>query len=463
MADVEVQQRFSAATLRRNWHFTSVVFGINHGCATTPLIFATTLLDKDVGYTGSALLYVFTCLGSLFVSVPFVSSLGQRWGLFFGMAVYCLYVASFAAAAAVPKGSWEQWAFFLPGSCAGGIAASVLWTAQGSYIDRHATALVASSGGELDRQQATASLASTFAVYYLLLEVVCKLGASIALRYQVQTWLIFTVSLVLASTAAAASLWVRTLGPTADAASAAANPTLELGSRKPQVCGKLLKATALWSDPSLWLLSLTNLTFGFAAAFMNGYVNAAYTKPQLGAEWVGFYATATALTGAVASHFFGMAARHFGSKGPFILVGSLCFLAIPALVLFVGLDDWQYWLVVPYVLQGCGRAVYESTSKGVFADFFPGDKAEGAFANSMMQTTLAFAFCFFFSSVLPREALAAIVFALAGLTFPAYLQARRLRQRQQSSEKEGSGNSEEFSEEESTATADFDSEDSQAR
>lgn len=69
------------------------------------------------------------------------------------------------------------------------------------------------------------------------------------------------------------------------------------------------EAAALWSDPALWCLSLTNLTFGFAAAFLNGYVNAAFTKPQLGADFVGFFATATALTAAVMSqawHGFGV-------------------------------------------------------------------------------------------------------------------------------------------------------------
>lgn len=51
---------------------------------------------------------------------------------------------------------------------------------------------------------------------------------------------------------------------------------------------------------------------------------------------------------------------------------------------------------VLYVLQGVGRAVYESTGKGVFADFFPGDAA-GAFANNMLQNATAFALCFFLS------------------------------------------------------------------
>jgi len=44
-------------------------------------------------------------------------------------------------------------------------------------------------------------------------------------------------------------------------------------------------------------------------------------------------------------------------------------------------------MVVFYVLQGLGRGVYESTNKAIFADFFPGDKSVGAFANCILQNT----------------------------------------------------------------------------
>jgi len=261
----------------------------------------------------------------------------------------------------------------------------------------------------------TAELSAMFAVYYLLFEVVCKLLSSAALHYHVKPWLVFTACLGAGLASTAGAVLLLDLGR---APSAAGNAGL---------VSKLSKAAALWSDPALWCLSLTNLTFGFAAAFMNGYVNAVYTKGQLGAEYVGFFATGTALTAAVASHIFGVVARAFGTKGPLIFLGSLCFLAVPLLVLGVGLAGWRYWLVVPYVLQGCGRAVYESTNKGVFADFFPGPQSEGAFANVMIQVTLSFATCFFFSATLSRRALAGIVLTLASLTCPMYLVAKWLR------------------------------------
>lgn len=405
--------KVSAAAIRMNWQLLSVLVAVNHGCVTTPLIFATTLLDKQVGYYGSALLYVFTCLCSLFVSIPTVMALGHRLALFLAMFLYSTYVGLFALATALPAGSPGQWLVFLPASCTGGVAASLLWTSQGGYLGRSVNVLMEATG--CDIQSATSKHTSVFAVYYLMFEVAFKLLSSVALQFELQAWAIFVVCLLfgLASAAGAFALYNYGLAP---------------GAVRPSVSGKLLAALALWSDPALWCLSPTNLTFGFAAAFLNGYVNVTYTKVQLGTEFVGYFSTATAFLAAVFSQAFGFAAVRLGRKGPFVLIGSLCFIAIPALVLTIGLDNWNYGLIAPYILQGCGRAVYESTNKGVFADFFPDSKSEGAFANQMMQATLSFTLAFFFSAALPRSALAAIILVLAGVTFPGLLLAHRLRQ-----------------------------------
>merc|ERR1712118_176791 len=97
-------------------------------------------------------------------------------------------------------------------------------------------------------------------------------------------------------------------------------------------------------------------------------------------------------------------------KGPVVLVGALCFMLIPVLVLVggSGVHDWGYGLVVFYILQGLGRAVYESTNKAVFADFFP-ENAPGAFADCIMQSSVSMAICFFLSQTLSGDALATLI------------------------------------------------------
>jgi len=81
-----------------------------------------------------------------------------------------------------------------------------------------------------------------------------------------------------------------------------------------------------------------------------------------------------------------------GTKLPVVVFGACCFLAIALLSLITAPDGegpggWGWGIVVFYLLQGLGRGVYESTNKGIFADFFPGEKGVGAFANCMMQNT----------------------------------------------------------------------------
>jgi len=267
---------------------------------------------------------------------------------------------------------------------------------------------------QCDRQTATSKHASTFAVYYLMFEVAFKLFSSIALQLEFKAWIIFVACLACGVASALGSFTLIDYG-------------LAPGVERPSACAKLTAAVRMWRDPALWCLSPTNLAFGFSAAFLNGYVNALYTGPQLGKHFVGYFGTTTAFLAALFSQLFGMAAVRVGRKGPFVLIGSLCFLAIPVLVLAFNLEGWRYFLIVPYVLQGCGRAVYESTNKGVFADFFPGGQAEGAFANQMMQVTLSFTLAFFFSASLPRSALASIILLLASVTFPGLLLAHQVR------------------------------------
>merc|ERR1719436_1465506 len=103
---------------------------------------------------------------------------------------------------------------------------------------------------------------------------------------------------------------------------------------------------------------------------------------------------------------------------------GLCFFALSCC------SGWGWWLLVLYSLQGSGRAVFESTNKGIFADLWPNDSV-GAFSNSMMQSSLAFAVCFFLSDILKGTALATIAMVLALLTPVGYFLAIQLRAAQE--------------------------------
>jgi len=417
LASMSSKDSTPATGVRLNWHRVSFIVALNLGAGMSPRCFATSLLDEDVGYYGSALLYVSTCLVSLFVSCPVVMTLGQRRGLSVGMFLYSVYDGLFALATALPRGSVGQWVVFLPASCLGGLAASLIWTAQGGYFGRSVAALAEAT--EMVRQNASAEQGSIFAVYFLIFEGCFKLMSAYALSKHLPPVLIFAACLLIGVATSLGAFTFADLGGNSAA-----------GVSRPSTREKLLNAVRLWSDPVLWCLAPTNLTFGFTAAFLHGYVNANFTKPQLGSEYAGYFAAAVAFLAAVLSQGMGFASVCAG-KGCFVLLGSACFLAIAGILLMADLSNWGLWLVVPYALQGVGRAVYESTNRGVWADLFPGAKSEGAFANLMVQTTLSVALTFLFSAKLPRSVLAAMIFSLAGAALPGYLLAHHLRRRKE--------------------------------
>ena len=75
---------------------------------------------------------------------------------------------------------------------------------------------------------------------------------------------------------------------------------------------------------------------------------------------------------------------------------------------------WWTALVAIFVLQGVGRAMWESTNKALVADLFEG-QTDAAFANGVMQLGIASAFGFFAFPLMSIPAAASIALAFAGI------------------------------------------------
>ena len=79
-----------------------------------------------------------------------------------------------------------------------------------------------------------------------------------------------------------------------------------------------------------------------------------------------------------------------GKRGP-MLTGAASYAIFGFILLLlplIELGQWRYLLPI-YIIQGIGRGNFESTNKAVFADFFPGAKAEAAFANFVIWSGLS--------------------------------------------------------------------------
>lgn len=395
---VEDVDDFSAEDLRMNFSKMSILFALNHGVVTTPLAVSTSLLNLDVATFGNGLLYIVTLSSSLLLGAPAVGRFGPKGGLIFGMIFYCLYIAFFASSLLF---SDLQSLLFTAGSACGGLAAGVLWTAQGTYFSSSASKL--SQATREDLATATATLSGEFAFSYLFLEVLSKVSFSFLQTLGIQIWIVAGLYFLTASLSVMFILQIYDL----PSESKSSEPFFQ----------KALAAISLWSDPKLWLLAPTNLCFGFCAAYMNGFVNARFAAQELGEQSVAFLGAVTALTAAFLAKTYGALSNEQG-KGFVIFLGALSAVAIPLLT-FNGCVGWGWSLLSLYFLQGSVRAVYESTNRAMFSDFFPG-RSEGAFANCMLQSSLGFALCFFLQNSLSADQLSTIIIVLALSTTLGY-------------------------------------------
>jgi len=385
----------------------SIWFAVNHACATAPIVYATSILDSQVGYAGNAVLYLCSMISALLVAVLAVDITGLRGGLVLGMSLYSVYVASFTASALLTQSVALQWALFIFGSACDGFGAGILWTAEGGYMALSATAISELTGEK--REAVTGSLAGQFAFYYLILEVVVKLLFSFLQNLGLQVW---QIGLLYTSVSCLATFMMTSI----DNLGLQVNGKKDEQVEKKSTFAKLFAAVSLWGDPKIWLLSPTNITFGFSAAYLNGYFNSHFATAELGAKSIGTLTSVTVLSAAVLSQAYGVLSKRLG-KGIVITVGAMSFLAIPCILLLAPCcEGWGWKLLMFYVLQGSGRAVYESTNKAVFSDFFVGKDTDGAFANCALQMSVSSATLFFLSSAFDGKLLAKLEMFSAVIT-----------------------------------------------
>jgi len=160
------------------------------------------------------------------------------------------------------------WILAVGGGLLGGIGAGSLWTAQGAFFGAICEEISDATGTTLPIL--TAQLSSTFAMVFLGQECFWKVLFTLLTKYAKLTFLAaFLIYGVLAAIATVAMFFGKDAKPKV---SAAAQP----------ICAKAGAALKLWTDPKIWLLCGNNLTFGFCAAYLNGYVNSNYTQHALG-------------------------------------------------------------------------------------------------------------------------------------------------------------------------------------
>ena len=389
-------------------------FGAVHGGTGTLLVYTTTFFSEHCGSVANGFFFVSTWPGSMFLAVPLLSVLGRQGCLLYSFCSYVLYGVVFCLARALQPSNIEEESCtsFGPlllnvGSVIAGLGAGVLWTSQGSYFS-HASALLASGAEdkEAKTREATAWLSGVFALRYLGWEFSLKLLTAV-IQYFHQDG----VSIIV----------IIAVGFIATTVFAFGNPLPREEAAPPgQVLGKLQAAVSLWPDVVIWLLSPTNLAFGFGAAYMNGYFNAEIALKIGGPASIGALTALTVASAACGS----VAYSYLGQRGlalPMAL-GSVAMLA----TMYFGFNEMKgwgsMWIILPYLLWGLGRGSYESVNRAALADFYRGSKADAAFANFTFQQCTASALAFFMN----RAKVSVVVTTImACLIMPFYGVVRR--------------------------------------
>lgn len=292
----------------------------------------------------------------------------------------------------------------------------------------------------LDKATATAMLGSTFAAIFLATDVLMKISVSLLQGSFIVDFHepFVDVSPMFIGEAVISVLMIfgiAILKNPEQGEYPPSRPRLDSEITRSGFCARISGAVRLWRLPELWLFGLTAFTFGLAAGYLNAYVNGTLTASNsaLGAESIGALMAISSVVAASLSLLFGPLAARVG-KGPIVAFGAIAFAAVPSAV-FAGQpcaenDYWGTGLILLYVLQGIGRAVYESTNKAVFADNFSASQSAGVFANVMMMNGISFFIASVLQSVLDSiEVLESVIVVSAALTPVGYLLATWLRAR----------------------------------
>lgn len=384
-----------------NFCLLSVLFSANHGCVVSCLAVATARLGATVGAWQSGVLYITYTASSLLGATQICHWLGARNALMAGMGAYVVYVGCFWVATQWPT---VRAVSALAGAVTGGMGAGFLWTAQGAYFvqaareHEQATQLEHGSTSLVEGSSSTSLLAGIFAFVYLFLELLLRSLSTAMLEHGLPWSTVFGTYTVVAIVSAALMVFTRNHTDSSPAQSiphrstsggTAQTEDVSTSSHSPHhrrwVTWYLLR-----HDPKMKYMAGLNVVFGWAASFLNSYVNGQVVPVVFQNDsTIGLWTSWVSVVAALGSLGFARLSPWLGSV-PILMLGSACFagVALPFLVV----PQTSRWnsslLLLVYTFHGIGRATFEGTLKATFADMF-GYEKEGAFANIILQNGLA--------------------------------------------------------------------------
>ena len=355
-------------------------------CAIACLSLATARLGS-IGARQSGLIFLTYTCASVMGATSLANILGARNAMILGMTLFCAYVACFLIA--IMDDSLARDATLI-GAVLGGVGAGISWTSQGSYFLLASNRYVQASQTH-NWHEATTLLAEIFAAIYLVTEASLGVLSSILELWRIPWSLVFSVyaSIAVACTCAMPIMVQNYPNDEASILLVSAESQWDIFSSTLRL---------LLRDPKMKYMIGFNAAMGLGSAFVNAVVSGAVVPVIFKDEnslYVGVLMAAHAAVAAGMSALFGYVSRRVGNV-PVMTIGAICMMTPAAAFLMQpNLHHWNWESVVMiYILHGTGRAVFEGTTRAVFAEYFYYEK-EGAFANIILQNGLACAVGYF--------------------------------------------------------------------
>jgi MFS family permease len=394
----------SAQRVLRNFHVLAAAFSLNHGCVTALVALAASDLGSSLGNTTLFILYAFYTLSAAFLSNGLVARAGAKRTLVLSLGAYCVYVASYAVAFFTPIDN-----VVIVGAAVGGVAAGCLWPAQGVFFARSAEAYA--DAASISQKAATALLGAHFSAAYLAGEVGMKLLAS---AFVPGGPLFVAYSCIAVGATLAVQALVEDVQSVATAPPFAESATAAL---------RLFRRSALCR-----LLVPTNLAFGLAAAYLNGWLLSAVVGEFLGERAVGAVSAVVVASAALLALPLGRLGRSLGTQRPVVALGGACFGFFGVATLIFSRESLGCWAaaVALAVVFGAGRATWEGNFKSSVADDFH-DATTAAFANVTVQSGLASTLGFLLNRSMSPRAVAMIVVASSVAAIASQAAAAKIR------------------------------------
>uniref|UniRef100_A0A7S2CTI9 Uncharacterized protein n=1 Tax=Florenciella parvula TaxID=236787 RepID=A0A7S2CTI9_9STRA len=424
------QNLSEARKLLINFVTMTVCFSLNHASVTSCIALATSSgLPGNLGSYSVAVLYACYVVTAMLFSQVIIFYCSQKGSLTGSLAVYALYVASYLVAALVESDT-VKWVAVLFGASIGGIGAGVLWTAQGAYYSENARLYALAKG--VTKEEATGYFGSIFACFYLGFEVLLKIIGSVVGLYATGDAAKYAIYILYTAIAIGSTVGMTTVrNMRAEDTVGGDGVTIE----KIDMTKKVLSALKLlFTNAKCALMVPTNFAFGFAAAFITAYIQGSVVSPvysddghtddevadsqsQHDARVLLYSSIAVGVATAMSMPFFYL--KKQAGTAVVMVLGAICFVFVAAMSYALDDGELRHALWIVYIVYGCGRSIWESTTKAVFADFFP-DDPQAAFANIVLQSGLASTVAFFVFpdlSPLQKEVILGVTATLGAICF----------------------------------------------